>query len=121
MRNVKLDATISNLTVQQAVASFFRAKDNGNEERASKLSHFLRLAAKPLREMLDRVRSHKAHPPKHQTEAEAQRLDVQEAAILADLDAIKRVLEWRDPAPGSFGEALRQSGVRLAVGGGARA
>lgn len=87
----KLDATITNLTVRQACASYYKAMKDSNYERANRIKGALRCASKRLREALDLVHHDLAH--KKLTEDEYHKARTAETNLLHDLSEIKAVSE----------------------------
>lgn len=115
-KNIKLDATILNLTVKAAHASFFKAVKAGNHERADKLKFALRNSAHKLREALALARKDINHPDRAHSTAEAlAKAQNAERNLLADLDRIAEVMAWKpgqEPAPSvTLAGALKAAGV----------
>ncbi len=116
MRNVKLDATILNLNVRQAHASFLKAIKAGNHERADKIKHALRFSGQKLREVLDLARKDINHPDREHSSAEAlAKAQAAERNLIADLNLIAEVLAWKpgvEPAPAvTLAGALKAAGI----------
>lgn len=115
-KNIKLDATILNLTVAQAHASFFKAVKLANFERADKIKFALRHAAQRLREALDLTRKDINHPDRAHSNAEALvKAQNAERNLVADLDRIAAVMAWKPGTekapPVTLAGALRAAGV----------